>query len=123
MLTVICVVFVRQKEKLLCTCCIHVINKVQCFWRTLHEWLVTGFNVDINNEAKSVIPGLEDPAMVQYYIAMYAKYFIYRSKFSSLTAFQKCLISTLITENYLAVIYNNKNKFVQKRSTIMRSLR
>ena len=38
-------------------------------------------NINIQIDALSVILGLENDTKVEYYIVMYAKYFIYRRKF------------------------------------------
>ena len=85
-------------------------EKVKQFWNLFKEWLndVTNIEVDINNEKMLTLSWHKKNSLLNYFLVVVAKYYIYKAKFVqesiSILGFKAILKKNFEEEKYIAKI-------------------
>ena len=102
-------------EHLFITC-----KYVQKFWKDLFGWYQQFSKEVININLRTIVFGWStaDPPILENYILLSAKYFIYRCKISctlpTAEHYKKVLISCFLVESFCYFKYNKKESFLNK---------
>ena len=97
-------------------------QKVKEFWDDLKVWLQTHANLSINISDKSLIFSWQKEKSFMNYLLVVAKYYIYKTKFTSrrlnIAGFKSLLKKKFDGEKYIAKINNRYDKFLGKWSPL-----
>lgn len=97
-------------------------TKVKQFWNSLTVWLQTHANIQLQFDIRNVIFSKQGAHLLVNYIWVAAKYYIYRTKFSTCNLNMECFILYLKrkfqSEMLIAKINNKYDKFLDKWSAL-----